>query len=148
MKINFNKEQYEVLIKAVYLGNWMVNSMEEESSNEKYNSIEEYVLSFAKDFGLEQYADYTEGEKKYCPSQELEDDPEIDEQIHRYDDYTFWDKLIYNLARRDLTRKYGDRPVAKMPPEELLNKEQPFIEKYEKEFEDNGLNNLMIKPPK
>jgi hypothetical protein len=47
-----------------------------------------------------------------------------------------------------MERKYGERPIANMSPEEHLTKEQPFIEKYEKEFGENGLRNIMIKPPK
>jgi hypothetical protein len=146
MKIDFTEEQYEALIKAVYLGNWMVNSADEEPSGAKFDAIEEYILSFAKDFGFEKYVDYEEGDKRFYPSQEMEDDPEIEESILRYDDNAFWEKLIYNLAHRDMTRKYGDRGMAAMSPEELFQKEQPYIEKYEKEFEENGLKNLVIKP--
>ncbi|HEY3278659.1 MAG TPA: hypothetical protein VGJ94_18730, partial [Syntrophorhabdaceae bacterium] len=81
-------------------------------------------------------------------SKELEESEEIEGYIQRYDDTTFWEKLIYNLARRDMERKYGSRAIERMSAEEHLTNEQPFIEHYEKEFENNGLRNLMIKPPK
>ena len=148
MKIDLTKEQYELLVKAVYLGNWMVKSTGEESADSDFDMIESHILSFAKDFGMGQYADFDKEEERHCPSRELEDDAELDGYIQRYDDYTFWEKLIYNLARRDMERKYGERPIARMTPEDHLVKEQPFIEKYEKEFEENGLRNIVVKPPK
>jgi hypothetical protein len=148
MKIDFTKEQFELLLKAVYLGNWMVKSTEEEPSETDFDAIEGYILSLAKKSGLENYAEFDEEEKKYYPSKELDENPEIESLIQRYDDYTFWEKLIYNLARRDMDHKYGERAIAQMSPEEHLTKEQPFIEKYEKEFEAHGLRNLVIKPPK
>jgi hypothetical protein len=148
MKIDFTPEQFELLLKVVYLGNWMVKSTEEESTDTDFDAIETHVLSFAEKFGLERYVDFDKEEEKHYFSKEMEESEEIESYIQRYDDSTFWEKLIYNLARRDMERKYGERPIALMSPEEHLTKEQPFIEKYEKEFGDNGLRNIMIKPPK
>lgn len=148
MKIDFTKEQFELLLKTVYLGNWMVKSTEEEPSETDFDAIESYILSLAKKFGLERYVDYDEEDGKCYPSKDLEEDLEIEGLIQRYDDYTFWEKLIYNLARRDMDHKYGERVIAQMSPEEHLTKEQPFIEAYEKEFESHGLRNLVIKSSK
>ncbi len=148
MKIDFTQEQYETLIKAVYLGNWIVNATDEDSPDNKFDAIERYLLSQAKDFRLEKYVDYGDKEGIARPSQDLDCDPEIEESIIRYDDCTFWDKLIYNLAHRDMARKYGEKAIARMSPEELFQKERPFLEKYEDEFETNGLNNLVIKTAK
>ena len=50
MKINFTKKQYETLLKAVYLGNWMVSSTSDEPEGNQFDELEEYVFSFAKDF--------------------------------------------------------------------------------------------------
>jgi hypothetical protein len=148
MKIDFTTEQFELLLKTLYLGNWLVRSTEEESTETEFDEIEAYILSLAKDFGLERYVDFDEDEKRAYPSKELEEDPVLEGYIQRYDDSTFWEKLIYNLARRDMERKYGDHAIVRLSPEEHLTKEQPFIEHYEKEFETNGLRNLTIKPPK
>ncbi|MDR2017999.1 MAG: hypothetical protein LBQ00_03875 [Syntrophobacterales bacterium] len=147
MKIDFTKEQFELLLKAVYLGNWMVR-FTEESTETDFDTIEGYVFSLAKKFGLEHYVNYYDEEGKCSPSKKFEESPEIEGLIQRYDDFTFWEKLIYNLARRDMDHKYSERGIARMSPEEHLAKEQPFIEKYEKEFETHGLKNLVIKPPK
>lgn len=145
MKVNFTKEQYEVLLKAVYMGVGIVNSVDLEGSEDnEFDALEQHLLSCAKDFNLEQYADYDEEEKRYHPSQELAEDVAVVEYLHRYDDYTFWDKLVYNLAERDMIKKHGKSAVAKMSEEECLAKGQTFAEKYEKEFEKNGIRNLTI----
>jgi hypothetical protein len=144
VKINFTKEQYETLIKAVYLGNWVVNATDAEAVDESFDALEEYILSFAKDFGLEKYVDYDEGEQKFYASCEFEGG-DVEEHIQRYDDSTFWEKLIFNLAERDLVHKYGERALEKMDDAERFGKEQEFLEKYEQEFSRNGIGNLVIK---
>jgi hypothetical protein len=143
MKINFTKEQYETLIKIVYMGNGMVNTADE-SENNKFTALEEYIFSFAKNFGLEHLVEYGETEKTYYPSEKLEEDEEIIEYIQNYDDNIFWEKLTFNLARRDMENKYGRETVDKMSEEESFIKGQSFAQKYEKEFSKNGLKNLKI----
>jgi hypothetical protein len=145
MKIDFTKAQFESLLKLVYMGSEMVNSILDDSEENEFDDIEQYTFSFAKDFGLEACVEYDDKEKIYYPSLKLEDDKSVVEYTHRYDDYTFWDKLIYNLARRDMVKEYGEDKVEKMSKEEIFIKEQSFAEKYEKEFTDHGLKNLMIK---
>ena len=67
MKIDFTKEQFETLLKAVYLGNWMVKNaeVEEEDSDKDFEDLESYILTQAAKFGLDQYADFDEEEKKH-----------------------------------------------------------------------------------
>ena len=147
MKIDFTKTQFESLLKLVYMGSEMVNSILDDSEENEFDEIEQYIFSFAKSFGLEACVEYDGKEKTYYPSQKLEEDKSVVEYTHRYDDYTFWDKLIYNLARRDMVKEHGEDKVQKMSKEETFIKEQTFAEKYEKEFTDNGLQNLVIKNP-
>ncbi|MCX5811916.1 MAG: hypothetical protein NT178_05145 [Proteobacteria bacterium] len=143
MKINFTKEQYKTLLKIVYMGNGIVNAVDESEDNE-FTAMEEYIFSFAKNVGLEHLVEYDETEKIYYPSEKLEEDEEIIEYIQSYDDNIFWEKLIFNLARRDMENEYGRKPVEKMSEEESFVKGQPFAQKYEKEFSKNGLKNLKI----
>jgi hypothetical protein len=147
MKIDLTKTQFESLLKLVYMGSEMVNSILDDSEENEFDEIEQHVFSFAKGFGLEACVEYDDKEQTYYPSQKLEEDKAVVEYTHRYDDYTFWDKLIYNLARRDLVKEYGEDKVQKMSKEETFIKEQSFAEKYEKEFTDHGLQNLVIKNP-
>ena len=145
MKISFSKKQYEALIKAVFLANGIVHSISDESGDSAFDDIEQYILSHAKDFGFEYYADYDEEAMRYIPSLKLQEDATVLDYVSRYDDYTFWDKLIFNLARRDMVSEYGEEAVEMMPEEERFVKEQAFAERYEKEFMKNGLKNLTVR---
>lgn len=145
MEIKFTKEQYENLMKLVYLGNWMVNAIRTDDRVEKYDELKHYIFSFAKDAGLDRYIDYDEKSGKYYPSIELEQDAEIEQYMDDYNDENFWEDLIHNLARRDLIEAYGEDAIKKMSLGELFEKEEPFIEKYADEVETHGIKNLVIK---
>jgi hypothetical protein len=145
VKIDFTKSQYEDLIQLVYLGVWMINSHRSENVIDKYEELEEYLLSFSVDFGTERFAEFDTELNRFLPAREFEESEDIERFREEYDDYTFWDELIYRLARRDLIRTYGEAGVFTMTIDELIEKEQPFIDKYEEEFGRNGIDNLEIK---
>jgi hypothetical protein len=143
MEINFTKEQYENLIKLVYLGNWMINAIRTDDRIEKFYDLEQYIYSYFKDFGLHEYIEYDKELKKFFPTEELMEE-ELEEYIDDYNDYNFWDELTFRLARRDLLKKYGENEVEKMSLEERMKKEVPFLEKYGEEFEKYGVERLGI----
>jgi hypothetical protein len=145
MKINFTKKQYEDLMKLVYLGAWMINSHRTDNIEERYEELEQYILSFSEEFGTEKYVEFDEDLRRFFTTREFEEDTEIEQYKEEYDDNTFWDELIYRLARRDLIKTYGEAAVFTMTTDELLDKEQPFIDRYEMEFERYGIDNLEIK---
>ena len=144
IEIKFTKKQYEDLIKMVYLGDWMINSVRFDNIIEKYNETEQHIYSFAKDAGLDKYIKFDSELNRFSPTSELEDDEEIDEYIEEYDNANFWEGLIYRLARRDVIEKYGEKAIEKMTSKELLEKGDPFVEKYKDEFEKNDTKNLKI----
>ncbi|OPX98085.1 MAG: hypothetical protein A4E60_03115 [Syntrophorhabdus sp. PtaB.Bin047] len=144
MKIAFTKKQFETLLKAVYLGTRTVNAYEDDLEGNEYVELQNYVFGFAKDFGLEKYVDYDKAQKAVWPSADLEEDEALNEFIDRYDDFTFLDKLIYNLAGRDMLDKHGPKALEKMSDEEFFKEEESFAEKYRKEFAKNGIKNLTV----
>ena len=146
MEIKFTKEQYENLVKLVYLGNWMINAIRCGSDIiEKFEDLEQYIFSFYKEFGLEGCIEYDEEDKRFYPTGKFEMESEIEEYRQEYDNENFWDELISRLARRDFIRKYGEDAINKMTLEEIMEKESYFIEKYEEEFEKYGIERLKIK---
>jgi len=145
VKIDFTKDQYEDLVKLVYLGVWIINSHRTDDIVEKYEELEQYLLSFSGDSGTERFVEFDAEHDSFFPSGAFEEDEDIERYREEYDEYTFWDELIYRLARRDLIRTYGEAAVFTMTADELIDKEQPFIEKYEDEFEKNGIDNLEVK---
>ena len=148
MKIELDKKQYENLIKLVYLGNWMVNAIRdgspEDKEIERYNEIEQYIFSFAKNADLEKYIEFDDEVGQFFPTNSFEFETDVEQYRQEYNDETFWDELIDRLARRDFIKKYGEDTVRKMGWKELIEKEDPFIEKYSKEIEKNGLDNLEL----
>lgn len=144
MKINFTKKQYESLIKLIYLGEWVANAHRVDDRVRELEEIEQYVLSFYKDFGMERYITFDEDLKKFFTTTDFEDISKVNDYIDDYNNNTFWDELIFRLARRDLIERYGEEAVMNMDWEERMSKEGVFIEEYEDEFEKNGIKNLVI----
>lgn len=147
MKIEFTQKQYEALLKIVYLGSWMASSTKEEPAKE-YDKIEQYVLSFAKDFKMERFVGFDKKLKSYYPSEEFEDATDVIEQIDAYDEYKVWETLVLSLSHRDIVKKYGEKKVEQMSEEEVLEKEYPLIQKYEEEFREHGFDNLFVRSKK
>jgi hypothetical protein len=144
MKIELTREQLEGLVKLVYLGVWMANSWRtEEEIPEDLVEVENIVLTAAARNGFREYVDIDEAEGMVFPSAEL--DEKMDETIDTYNDHTFWDEIIYRMAERDLIRKHGEEALDELDTEEGRKKERPFLEKYEKEFYENGLDRLEIR---
>ena len=110
----------------------------------KYDEIEQYIYSFAKDFGLEKYIEFSKKYNKFFPTRELEEGTDVEQYREEYDNETFWEDLIDRLTRRDFIKKYGEETVKKMSLEERIEKEYPFEEKYRNEFEKNGIENLKV----
>jgi hypothetical protein len=147
MKIEFTPKQYEALLKIVYLGSWMASSTKEEPEME-YENIEQYILSFAKDFSMDKFVGYDKKQKSYFPTEEFENTTDVVEQIDAYNEYTVWEALVLSLSRRDVVKKYGAKKAEQMSDEELLEKEYPLIEKYEEEFREHGFDNLYVRSKK
>ncbi|HVP91775.1 MAG TPA: hypothetical protein VMS75_11235 [Terriglobales bacterium] len=142
MKIELTKEQLETLAKLVFLGNWLGNSWRNEDVIEEFDEVESLVLEAAAKSGLESYAELDE-EGRTVPSHELEE--KMTEAVDFYNDNTFWDQLIYRMADRDYVRKHGDDALAELDTEEGMEKERPLVEKYEKEFNEHGLDRLELR---
>jgi len=81
-KIEFTKEQFEALLKLVYLGNWLANANRDGSNEnphlEEYEKIENYIFSFAKQFGFDEYVDDKDArEGKFYPTRTFEEGTDV-----------------------------------------------------------------------
>ncbi len=74
MEIKFTKEQYEDLIKIVYLGNWMINTFRTDDRIEKFEELEQHILSYSREFGLQESIIYDDSLKKYYFTKSLEEE--------------------------------------------------------------------------
>lgn len=145
MEIKLTKRQYEVLMRLVYLGNWVVNGFHAEDADEETDALENSIYGKARDFDLGKLVFYDEENDGWYPTNETED-----EWLLGLDDYKndmFWEELEYRLADRDLVAQYGEIQVDHMDPETRSRMETEIVDRYYKEFIKNGLKNLVLMRP-
>lgn len=145
MIVNFSKEQFEILINMVYIGNWVINGVragiEGDEYKDEYRNLEKYILSLAKDSGFNDLVDDYDGE--IYSSSRLEEG-EVMDLIDYYDENVFWEELVNRLAERDLFQAYTNDEIMKMSIEKRIEKDQPYYEKYWQEISDYGITRLKI----
>lgn len=150
IKIEFTKERFFALLKVVYLGNWMANANRDGSAEnpqkEEYEAIEDYIFSFTKQCGLDEYVDDEDaGDGKFFPTRKFEEETDVHEIHEEYDEETFWDELINRLGERDFHRYYSKDEILKMSQHKRFEKLYKFIDKWADEINENGIERLDIK---
>ena len=111
MKIDLTKKQYIQLMKLVQIGNTVVSQLgdsvnEKHKSNaDEYEELEQYFLTFAKDYDCEYMQDDTFFEEEAMPV------------LDEYDDFISVDHLANQLAWRDFKRTHTQEEIVKMEKE-------------------------------
>lgn len=127
------------------MGNWMANASRTEDMIQEYEDIQAYVLSHAKDFDLAHFV--TEGSEingVSVPSQKLETDEDIEKMITEYDEEVFWEEMIERMTIKEIFGLMSEDEIEGMQEEEFIELYETVREKYEEEFDDNGLVNLEV----
>ncbi|MDO8668642.1 MAG: hypothetical protein Q7K35_06205 [bacterium] len=147
MKINLTKNQYLALMKLVYLGNWLANASRlQDEQIKEYEEMEGYIFSFAEEFGCNRYVEHEpEDDARYFPTRYFEEEAEVRGLIEDYDNEIFWQEAVDRFGDRDFIKKYGREEIEKMDRDERFIKIMECQEKYEKEFEENGIERMEIK---
>lgn len=143
MKIECTKEEFKVLLDMVYAGNILINSMRSQHEKIKeYADMEQYFFAKAKEYDLENLAEYDEEYNEYIPTREYEDE-EFNQYIDEYETRVFWEELVMRLARRDALNYAGDvdQDITRAALKEM---QLQLEEKYDEEIEANGIMNLKI----
>jgi len=110
MKIELTKEQYLNLLKMAHIANSVLGILGDvlpepeykEKSNEA-ESLEDYFLSYARDFGCDNLVEDFHG--KTLMKDEIYE--KIQEIMDEYDDYIFWNELEVRMGKRDFERTRG-----------------------------------------
>ncbi|MBT2648667.1 hypothetical protein J7E52_18510 [Bacillus sp. ISL-34] len=136
MKINFTKKQYETLFKMVQYGYWVASDTE--VNKEEFSEMEQYLNSFAKDFGMEG-VQFVKEYGIFDLSRELED--QLHEVIDEYEEGVFRDKLAYHMARKEFAEESENHEYNQ---EEAFKRIMELEEKYHLHIEEHGLGNLKI----
>lgn len=142
MEIKLSRQQFETLLKSVYLGDWMVNAIRTPGSYvPEFEELEQFLLSLAHESDLRDVVEFDPTLSQFFLKEEYHEklQPFIDE----YDDEAFWDGLVDRLADRDFSETYGDS-VKRMDQEERFGKLSAFVDKYETEFEEYGVDRLRV----
>jgi len=142
--ITFTKEQFEVLLKTVYMGNWVANAWRNEKYKTEYEKFESYIFSFASQFGLEEYVDHDEEENIYYPSAEFEERTEVHELLDEYNTDTFLDQLAERFGERDFFERYSEEEVKEMTDDDRFKNLSDCICAYHEEIEVFGIDRLRI----
>jgi hypothetical protein len=138
VNLELSSEQYKELIKLVYIGDWVID----EPENIVMNDLVQQIFSKAKESGHAGMIDFDKKMNLYMPSETFDD--EVADIVDDYEEECFWDHLIYRMSEKDLEAKMGEK-MKKLTNEEIINLIDPISEKYLKEFEENGIDNLVVK---
>ena len=130
--------EYEQLLKTVYRGNWLLTSWKP-GRDRDIEKLESKIFSYASSAGLGKYAEYDGETETFSPSDALHEAPEINAAISDYDDETFWEELSDRLAERELADK-----AAGLEGKERFAALCDAADRYEYEFEENGIENVFI----
>jgi len=146
MKIDLSKEEYQTLLELLEIAGWVLHAHENEQRPEtlKYRELEQKLYSYAKELGLGCLVMYDKGLKQYFPTREFEETTPAMEFVEEFEEESFWDELVNRLAERDLARITGGKRAKGMTAEDRFRKLTLFQKRYVDEFEERGLDNLII----
>lgn len=153
MNIELTREQYEALLKSLAITRFLYHSILEEEdpapdrldSYDAYEDMEQQILSYAKALEVSHLVAYDTEEELHYLTREFEEKTDISDLITEYQDSIFWDELVQRLASRDFLRTYSESEIKSMAIEERIEKEAPFITRYEDVFTESGIDTLELK---
>ena len=150
MKIDITKEEYRNLIDMLYIADWILTSYKSEVDPEleKYQQLRNKFYALAEKMGMENLIEYDDELKNYYETAEFEDESACHQLIDEYDNEQFWDHLIEELTMRDLHAEVDVRRVRENDSKAYFDRYETIEKKYIREFEKNGLENLIIKAAK
>lgn len=147
MNLELSIEQYEALLKLVFMGDWIVGFSDydnPEPGENRMSEVAQYIYSHADAVGLGNLITHDQNSDTLTLTRDFEESSGLADMMEYYEEETFWEELIHRLAHKDFYRHYGDSAISSMAIEERIEKETPFVEKYANEFNENGIENLKI----
>jgi hypothetical protein len=133
MNLELSKEQFRVLQDLVYSGNWVINANRETDLIKKYDEMESYIFSKCADFGFKELCE--KFGDRYGPTVAF-DESGIMDFVDEYNEETVFQEMAEELAYRDAPGGLGQ--------EELNDYIDARYDRYMKEFEENGFENVSI----
>jgi len=145
ISIDFENENLTQLLKVAFFGAWMKNASKgPDERDAATETFVQYVLGTVWNAGdKKRIAVDAQGQYTFAP----EFEEVLFEQVDEYDSENFWTELVDQLARRDYFQKnpskIGKELEGKAAEEADAGIERE-MEKYDKEFEERGVERLRI----
>ncbi|PLT35036.1 hypothetical protein [Bacillus sp. V5-8f] len=138
MKIDLTNQQYELLVKLIEYGMWVVDSENPESPNNDYREVEQTILASAEKF---QFFDIIQNKDQNLlePAPPLQN--EIFQVLDSYEDMVFWDKFVYYMARKDIDTEHQ---IHNYNEEQYMDRLMELEEYYHEEFKRFGVGKVKI----
>ncbi|MCG6141101.1 hypothetical protein EHQ23_09525 [Leptospira bourretii] len=140
MNLELNPQETKHLLNALAVFEWVSNSPHEETDP----SVDEFIQSILKKLSAEKENPIVSENGLYTISEEYFQEV-FESYIEPYNDDIFWTDLSTELAQRDLEQKVSAKDLEALSPEDYENKVAKEAEKYDTEFEKNGVDNLFLK---
>lgn len=145
--IEFDKKQYEALVRALQVAGSMYDILSDMVDGEygaqadDINDLESWVLAKAGEFGMAHLVTIFEGKNV------LKDDAmdRYIDDLTAYEEWAFWDVFAHKLADREMARRYKRSDISKLNMEELFDVHIELEEKYGRELDEHGLNHVEIR---
>ncbi len=146
MKIDITNEEFESLLVLLYVGTWIIRAHKtyEDPETQKYDDLEQKIFAIAHKMGYDDLFYYEEKEKTYYPTEFFEENSECHRFIDEYESEIFWEELIERLINRDFVNQEGIEAIQSMGLEERITKFSALEAIYNREFQQNGIENLKI----
>jgi hypothetical protein len=142
IEITLTKKNLRLLIKHVFIGNWILTGTKTKQDKE-LDLFFDTILSIGKNYNILEGIEYSELSGCYDIGKERED--EYLKSIEEYEEDIFWEELVNRLAIRDFRNEYSEDEMLDMEGIERMKLIWKEEEKYNEEFEKNGLDRLQIK---
>jgi|GEM_PF-1536892 hypothetical protein len=147
LSIEFDKKQYAALVRALQIAGSVYDILsdmvddEYDAPADETGDLASWVLAKAGEFGMANIVEIFEG--KNVLKDEVVD--RYTDDLTEYEDWAFWDVFAHKLADREMAQRIKRGGVARGSFEEMLDLHIELEEKYEKEFEEHGLDHVEIK---
>jgi hypothetical protein len=146
MKVSFTTKEYARLLELVHLGLWVTGARPDDPATmpERYGDIAQKTFQLAEVFGCGEFVE-ADVNGQFFPNEKLTEGAAA-EKLDRFVEDAFWSELVSRLAERDLRAELG-KDATKLS-EELTEEEQEKLEDFEdsywREFEQRGVDHLVV----
>lgn len=145
MNVDISKKQFNILLKMAYLACRNLDDVglfyHPENEAKDFYEMEEYLYSLSEKFGINVN---DEGIPEEVFESETLGFRNMHEFLNEVDKEQLFEGLIKYFSYSDLLEKYSDEDLAAKNGNDISKEVMTLRQRYEVEFEKNGLDNLQI----